>query len=114
VEIICIFLVVFIVAPSEPVHAFFPVSVPSKASEFHILDFMLSSAGNHFSELGLSSVQDIDFPNANMPRSTLPASNMQTLNQVNDNIDRVVDATAEQVRATFENFLHTYVTANLK
>ena len=69
---------------------------------------MLSSVGNHFSELGLSSVQDIDFANEPMQRNPLPASNMQTLNQVNDNIDRVVDATAEQVRATFENFLHTY------
>jgi hypothetical protein len=78
------------------------------------LILMLSSVGNHFSELGLSSVQDIDLPNAHMPRSTLPAASMQTLNQVDDNIDRVVDATAEQVRATFENFLHTYVTANLK
>ena len=66
---------------------------------------MLSSVGNHLSELGLSSVQDIDLPNEPLQRP----SNMQTLNQVNDNIDRVIDATAEQVRATFENFLHTYV-----
>lgn len=72
---------------------------------------MLSSVGNHFSELGLSSVQDIDLPTESMQRNTLPAANVQqTLNQVNDNIDRVVDATAEQVRATFENFLHTYAT----
>jgi hypothetical protein len=75
---------------------------------------MLSSVGNHLSELGLSSVQDIDLPNAHMPRSTLPASNMQQrLNQVDDNIDRVVDATAEQVRATFEDFLNKYVVVNL-
>lgn len=62
------------------------------------------------SELGLSSVQDIDLPNETLQRNTLPAANVQqTLNQVNDNIDRVVDVTAEQVRATFENFLHTYI-----
>lgn len=71
---------------------------------------MLSSVGNHLSELGLSSVQDFDLPNEPVQRSAVPVSNMQqTLNQVNDNIDRVVDATAEQVRATFENFLHTYL-----
>ena len=72
---------------------------------------MLSSVGNHLSELGLSSVQDIEVLNE---RNVLSSANMQALNQVNDNIDRVVDATAEQVRATFENFLNSYVYNSIK
>ena len=71
---------------------------------------MLSSTGNQLSELGISSVQDMELPSGPFQRNVLPRPNMQALDQVTDNIERVVDVTAEQVRQTFENFLNTYTT----
>ena len=71
---------------------------------------MLSS---HFSEIGLSSTRELD-TEASMPgsegprRNVLEKPNLAALHQLNDDIDRVVDNTAEQVRKTFENFLNKY------
>ncbi len=72
---------------------------------------MLSSAGNHFSELGLSSMREGE-PQSDQTvtqRNVLARPNLATMNLLNDEIDRVIDSTAEQVRKTFENFLSTYV-----
>jgi hypothetical protein len=72
---------------------------------------MLSSVGNHFSELGLGSslrsggTDPKSDQTVTQQRHALQRPNLATLNLLNDDIDRVVDSTAEQVRATFENFL---------
>jgi hypothetical protein len=75
---------------------------------------MLSSVGQQFSELGLSSSLRSGEPKSDQTvtlqpqRNVLPRPNLNTLNYLNDEIEKVVDSTAEQVRATFENFLSRY------
>ncbi len=67
---------------------------------------MLSSAAN-FSEMGLSSMRDGEprTDPALQQRNVLSRPNLATLNLLNEEIDRVIDSTAEQVRKTFETFL---------
>ena len=66
---------------------------------------MLSSAAN-FSEIGLSSMRDgTQDEGLQQQRNVLSRPNLATLNVLNDEIDRVIDSTAEQVRKTFETFL---------
>lgn len=72
---------------------------------------MLSSAAN-FSEIGLSSMRDGESrtdqaggDGQQQQRNVLSRPNLATLSYLNDEIDRVIDSTAEQVRKTFETFL---------
>jgi hypothetical protein len=83
---------------------------------------MLSSVGQQFSELGLSSsLRSGGEPKSDQTvtlqqpqRNVLQRPNLNTLNYLNDEIEKVVDSTAEQVRATFENFLSRYSSARTR